>query len=156
MVDSRPMRWLGRDSPYFCAAPARCLPPPEARRTVASQQPFRLLTRVAGERPRGEKAKRKDRRWRSFVLALRAGLDSRLRAWSRIGSDSPPGCHSLPIRSSPIFCIDKVIEGTLCAPSMTLAPRAGLEPATLRLTAGCSTIELSRNVLYFFIGDGGI
>lgn len=26
-----------------------------------------------------------------------------------------------------------------------LAPRAGLEPATLRLTAGCSTIELSRN-----------
>ncbi len=26
-----------------------------------------------------------------------------------------------------------------------LAPRAGLEPATSRLTAGCSTIELSRN-----------
>ena len=26
-----------------------------------------------------------------------------------------------------------------------LAPRAGLEPATLRLTAGCSTIELSGN-----------
>src|SRR5437867_12982137 len=25
-----------------------------------------------------------------------------------------------------------------------LAPRAGLEPATLRLTAGCSTIELPR------------
>src|SRR6478752_5450145 len=25
------------------------------------------------------------------------------------------------------------------------APRAGLEPATLRLTAGCSTIELPRN-----------
>jgi hypothetical protein len=28
-----------------------------------------------------------------------------------------------------------------------LAPRAGLEPATLRLTAECSTIELSRNVV---------
>ena len=27
------------------------------------------------------------------------------------------------------------------------APRAGLEPATLRLTAECSTIELSRNVV---------
>ena len=27
-----------------------------------------------------------------------------------------------------------------------LAPRAGFEPATLRLTAGCSTVELSRNV----------
>jgi hypothetical protein len=27
-----------------------------------------------------------------------------------------------------------------------LAPRAGLEPATLRLTAECSTIELPRNV----------
>ena len=28
-----------------------------------------------------------------------------------------------------------------------MAPRAGLEPATYRLTAGCSTIELSRNIL---------
>ena len=28
-------------------------------------------------------------------------------------------------------------------------PRAGLEPATPRLTAACSTIELSRNVLFF-------
>ena len=27
-----------------------------------------------------------------------------------------------------------------------MAPRAGLEPATTRLTAGCSTIELPRNV----------
>jgi hypothetical protein len=27
-----------------------------------------------------------------------------------------------------------------------LAPQAGFEPATLRLTAGCSTIELLRNV----------
>src|SRR4026209_2231377 len=27
-----------------------------------------------------------------------------------------------------------------------LAPRAGLEPATLRLTAGCSAIELPRNM----------
>ena len=26
-----------------------------------------------------------------------------------------------------------------------MAPRAGFEPATLRLTAGCSTVELSRN-----------
>ena len=28
-----------------------------------------------------------------------------------------------------------------------LAPEVGLEPTTLRLTAGCSTIELLRNVL---------
>ena len=28
-----------------------------------------------------------------------------------------------------------------------LAPRAGLEPATTRLTAECSTIELSRNII---------
>jgi hypothetical protein len=28
-----------------------------------------------------------------------------------------------------------------------LAPRSGLEPPTYRLTAGCSTIELPRNVL---------
>ena len=50
--------------------------------------------------------------------------------YSDIGSDSPPGCHSLPIRSSPSFRKDKVIEGALCAPSMTLAPRVGLEPTT--------------------------
>ena len=31
-------------------------------------------------------------------------------------------------------------------PDFKLTPRAGLEPATLRLTAECSTIELSRNV----------
>jgi hypothetical protein len=27
-----------------------------------------------------------------------------------------------------------------------VAPQAGLEPATLRLTAGCSAIELLRNI----------
>ena len=31
-----------------------------------------------------------------------------------------------------------------------LAPRARLELATLRLTAGCSTIELSRNICFYF------
>ena len=31
------------------------------------------------------------------------------------------------------------------------APRVGLEPTTTRLTAECSTIELSRNILYLFI-----
>ena len=30
-----------------------------------------------------------------------------------------------------------------------MAPRAGLEPATLRLTAECSTIELPRKILLF-------
>ena len=30
--------------------------------------------------------------------------------------------------------------------SLVLAPRVGLEPTTTRLTAECSTIELSRNV----------
>ena len=50
--------------------------------------------------------------------------------YSDIGSDSPPGCHSLPIRSSPAFMQDKDIAGALCAPAMSLAPRAGLEPAT--------------------------
>ena len=32
-----------------------------------------------------------------------------------------------------------------------LAPRTGLEPVTLRLTAGCSTIELSRNTFYSIV-----
>ncbi len=35
----------------------------------------------------------------------------------------------------------------MCGGVSRTAPRAGLEPATLRLTAACSTIELSRNVL---------
>ena len=32
-----------------------------------------------------------------------------------------------------------------------MAPRRGLEPPTYRLTAECSTIELSRNVITFII-----
>ena len=32
----------------------------------------------------------------------------------------------------------------------SLAPRVGFEPTTCRLTAGCSTTELSRNMLNFF------
>ncbi len=32
-----------------------------------------------------------------------------------------------------------------------MAPRVGLEPTTTRLTAGCSTIELSRSVKKMFI-----
>ena len=32
-----------------------------------------------------------------------------------------------------------------------MAPRAGLEPTTYRLTAGCSTIELSRNICEEYI-----
>jgi hypothetical protein len=34
-----------------------------------------------------------------------------------------------------------------------MAPRTGLEPVTYRLTAGCSTIELSRNVEQNGAGD---
>jgi hypothetical protein len=34
---------------------------------------------------------------------------------------------------------------TFCAVSL-FAPQTGLEPVTLRLTAGCSTIELLRNI----------
>ncbi len=41
---------------------------------------------------------------------------------------------SVSISENPQFVLSK------------MAPRAGLEPATLRLTAGCSTIELTRNL----------
>jgi hypothetical protein len=39
-----------------------------------------------------------------------------------------------------------------------MAPRAGFEPATYRLTAGCSTVELSRNIFKqnYSGGEGGI
>lgn len=32
-------------------------------------------------------------------------------------------------------------------------PRVGLEPTTYRLTAGCSTIELSRNIFFYYTKD---
>jgi hypothetical protein len=32
-----------------------------------------------------------------------------------------------------------------------MAPRVGFEPTTLRLTAACSTVELSRNIQLFLI-----
>ena len=35
-----------------------------------------------------------------------------------------------------------------------MAPRRGLEPPTYRLTAECSTIELSRNVITYIIITG--
>ena len=35
----------------------------------------------------------------------------------------------------------------LCSGVSRTAPRVGFEPTTLRLTAGCSTIELPRNFL---------
>ena len=34
---------------------------------------------------------------------------------------------------------------------LILTPRAGLEPATLRLTAGCSAIELSRIIFFYLL-----
>jgi hypothetical protein len=37
-----------------------------------------------------------------------------------------------------------IVSGRVCKLLRELAPRAGLEPATLRLTAGCSAIELPR------------
>ena len=40
-----------------------------------------------------------------------------------------------------------IFFGTLCHSLWHFTPRAGLEPATTRLTAECSTIELSRNNL---------
>ena len=35
----------------------------------------------------------------------------------------------------------------IAEPDKKITPRVGLEPTTLRLTAECSTIELSRNIL---------
>ena len=40
-----------------------------------------------------------------------------------------------------------ILLGSHSNPDRTKAPRVGLEPTTPRLTAACSTIELSRNVL---------
>ena len=34
-----------------------------------------------------------------------------------------------------------------------MAPQAGFEPATVRLTAECSTTELLRNNIYYMPGD---
>ena len=63
----------------------------------------------------------------------------------------------LHVRSIIVRYKDSNIEGlpgngflgssSVNAPPRRLAPRAGLEPATTRLTAECSTIELSRIAL---------
>ncbi len=37
--------------------------------------------------------------------------------------------------------------------SKKMAPRVGLEPTTTRLTAGCSTIELSRSKVITYLID---
>ena len=41
-------------------------------------------------------------------------------------------------------------EETLVSSSLKEPPRVGLEPTTLRLTAGCSTIELSRITGFYY------
>ena len=51
------------------------------------------------------------------------------------GGDKKEKGISISLSENPQFVMSK------------MAPRAGLEPATLRLTAGCSTIELPRNLL---------
>jgi hypothetical protein len=38
-----------------------------------------------------------------------------------------------------------VVDPTICVFLREMAPQAGFEPATLRLTAGCSAVELLRN-----------
>ena len=48
-------------------------------------------------------------------------------------------------RTTKIALIFKALDGK-SSPNYCLAPRVGFEPTTLRLTAGCSTVELPRNV----------
>ncbi len=48
------------------------------------------------------------------------------------------------IKKAPQLCM--MLKG-----SNLLAPRVGFEPTTLRLTAGCSTVELPRNNAKFII-----
>ena len=55
---------------------------------------------------------------------------------------------SFPIGIIVICLIEKT--GYSIMNNLFTAPRAGLEPATTRLTAECSTIELSRNI-YFIL-----
>ena len=48
-------------------------------------------------------------------------------------------------RTTKIALIFKVFDGK-SSPDYCQAPRVGFEPTTLRLTAGCSTVELPRNI----------
>ena len=54
-------------------------------------------------------------------------------------------CMKASLRTSTLNRATIGCRTTLSDNEMVMAPRAGLEPATLRLTAGCSTIELPRN-----------
>ena len=64
---------------------------------------------------------------------------------------APPGLEfiqsgSCPKKTHSCIKTKKAAHRLMCA-AFFLAPRAGLEPATLRLTVACSTIELPRNIL---------
>jgi hypothetical protein len=47
---------------------------------------------------------------------------------------------------NPSFQIKKALQHSSQRADDFLAPRVGFEPTTLRLTAGCSTVELPRKV----------
>ena len=54
----------------------------------------------------------------------------------------------LPVKISSLFSSDMQNPQTLMFTGFLLAPRVGLEPTNPRLTAVCSTIELSRIILF--------
>lgn len=64
----------------------------------------------------------------------------------RLESSFPTVSHN----SFQLLCLSRMVQSMYSSsstPVLTLAPRRGLEPPTYRLTAECSTIELSRIIV---------
>jgi hypothetical protein len=85
------------------------------------------------------------RRQAFYTLNLRHRAKSRTRA-SRRQQRRGQGPAQIRVASDFVPNLYSWTSGFGCKPLKGLAPRPGLEPGTLRLTAECSTIELPRNL----------
>ena len=141
----------GRRKSDLRTPPRRCAAP-RGRPRRSAVRPTRAGRRRAGA-PSGRNAARSPRACRRAGPLLHADHDPP-------ALDGSPGRRFAPGEGTPLagalfdWHVGSVFsrhqerkqkKGPLCGPFL-MAPRAGLEPATLRLTAGCSTIELPRTV----------
>ena len=93
------------------------------------------MARIAAERPD---------LWAS--LAANPSLYPDLREW--LGQVDDPAVKEALNASAQQAAGQVPVEDAPAAEAGSLAPRVGLEPTAYRLTAGCSTIELPRNIRF--------
>ena len=124
--------------------------------TAGAEPPFRPAPHLNPESPQKQKGHPLKQRtalllnWfprgHRTMLRIRRGISPYVPLWN---SRETPVSRTLPIwfSSNPVNHINKKGHPfkQRTALFLLMAPRVGLEPTTLRLTAGCSTIELPGN-----------